>query len=67
MNPNLNYGQAIPGITEGMGIGLIDTYAVTALMDGMQLLKDSPALPEADYKSIQDWFRQFLPGCVPVK
>ncbi|MGF6925695.1 hypothetical protein QFZ48_001195 [Chitinophaga sp. W2I13] len=60
MNPNLNYGQAIPGITEGRGIGLIDTHAVIALMDGMQLLKDSPAFPVVEYKSIQDWFRQFL-------
>lgn len=60
MNPHLNYGQAIPGITEGRGIGLIDTHSVTALIDGIQLLKGAPAFPAKDYKGIQDWFRQFL-------
>lgn len=60
MNPHLNYGQAIPGITEGRGIGLIDTHNITRLLDGIQLLKNAPALTAADYKAIQDWHRQFL-------
>jgi Alginate lyase len=60
MNPHLNYGQAIPGITEGRGIGLIDTHSVIAMIDGMQLLKGSKSFPAEDFKGIQDWFRQFL-------
>ncbi len=60
MNPHLNYGQAIPGITDGRGIGLIDTHNVTMLIDGIQLLKGSKALSAADYKGIQEWYRQFL-------
>jgi hypothetical protein len=60
MNPHLNYGQAIPGITDGRGIGLIDTHNVTMLIDGIQLLKDSKALSAAEYKGIQEWYRQFL-------
>ncbi len=60
MNPHLNYGQAIPGITDGRGIGLIDTHNVTMLIDGIQLLKGSRALSAAEYKGIQDWYRQFL-------
>ncbi|GAB2788278.1 alginate lyase family protein [Rhabdobacter roseus] len=60
MNPHLNYGQAVPGRTEGRGIGLIDTHGVTKLIDGIQLLKDSPALSAADYRALQDWYRQFL-------
>lgn len=60
MNPNLNYGQAIPGITEGRGIGLIDTHSVVAMIDGMQLLKNSPAFSATDFAGIQDWFRHFL-------
>ncbi|TWV93001.1 alginate lyase family protein [Chitinophaga pinensis] len=60
MHPHLNYSQAIPGITAGRGIGLIDTHNVTMLLDGIQLLKDSKALSAAEYKRIQDWYRAFL-------
>lgn len=60
MNPHLNYSQAIPGITDGRGIGLIDTHNVTMLIDGIQLLKDAHVLSDAEYKGIQDWYRQFL-------
>ncbi|ACU61970.1 conserved hypothetical protein [Chitinophaga pinensis DSM 2588] len=60
MHPHLNYSQAIPGITDGRGIGLIDTHNVTMLLDGIQLLKASKALLAAEYKRIQDWYRAFL-------
>ncbi|SDF53406.1 alginate lyase family protein [Chitinophaga filiformis] len=60
MNPNLNYAQAIPGITDGRGIGLIDTHNVTMLIDGVQLLKDSKSLSAETYKGIQEWYREFL-------
>jgi hypothetical protein len=58
MNPNLNYGQAIPGITEGRGIGLIDLHNVPMLIDGIQLLKST--LATSEYKAIQDWYKQYL-------
>ncbi len=60
MNPNLNYAQAIPGITDGRGIGLIDTHNVTMLIDGVQLLKGSKSLSAETYKGIQEWYREFL-------
>jgi hypothetical protein len=58
MNPNLNYGQAIPGITEGRGIGLIDLHNLPMLIDGIQLLK--PVLVPSEYKAIQQWYKQYL-------
>ena len=60
MNPNLNYGQAIPGITDGRGIGLIDTRGLAKLVDAVQLLNGSKAWPKADHVALQGWFRQFL-------
>ena len=60
MNPNLNYGQAIPGVTEGRGIGLIDTRMLAKLVDAVQLLKPSNAWPQTDQFALQAWFRQFL-------
>ncbi|KAA0988732.1 alginate lyase family protein [Dyadobacter aurulentus] len=60
MNPNLNFGQAIPGRTNGRGIGIIDTRALAVLIDGVQLLKGSESLSATDYRGIQDWYKAFL-------
>lgn len=60
MNPNLNFGQAIPGRTEGRGIGIIDTHNLAKLLDGIQLLKNTPALKPEVYAGIQAWYREFL-------
>ncbi|MDR1381810.1 MAG: alginate lyase family protein [Tannerella sp.] len=60
MNPNLNYGQAIPGHTDGRGIGLIDTRGFAELADGIQLLKNSGALTDGMYRQLQEWFARYL-------
>ena len=41
MNPNVNYGQAVKGVVEGRGEGLIDTRHFIFLLDGVQLLNKS--------------------------
>jgi hypothetical protein len=48
MNPHLDYAQAIPGITEGRGIGIIDTNGFTTLLDDMALLRGSRSLSRGD-------------------
>lgn len=60
MNPNLNYAQAIPGINNGRGIGIIETIALTGIADAVALLKGSKALTDADSKGIQQWYAQYL-------
>ena len=60
MNPNLNYAQAIPGVTDGRGIGIIDTRNISQLLDAVQLLRKSSALTDADYNSIAGWSRSYL-------
>lgn len=60
MNPNLNYGQAIPGITEGRGIGIIDTKGFADLVDSVGLLQGCPAWTAADQKRLQTWFRDYV-------
>jgi len=60
MNPNLNYAQAIPGINNGRGIGIIETIALTGIADAVALLKGSKALTDADSKAIQQWYTQYL-------
>lgn len=60
MNPNLNFGQAIPGRMNGRGIGIIDTRNLAKLIDGVQLLKNSKNLTTAHYRGVQEWYKQFL-------
>jgi hypothetical protein len=60
MNPNLNFAQAIPGITNGRGIGIIETIALTGIADAVNLLKGSKSLSDKDSKSIHEWYAQYL-------
>lgn len=60
MNPNLNFGQSIPGITDGRGIGLIDTRALVNLLDATQLLKSSPLWGKDKHAQLQAWVSEFL-------
>jgi hypothetical protein len=60
MNPNLNYGQAIKGITEGRAEGLIDSRHFIYLIDGLDLLQASPDWTTHDQAGIKEWFSDFL-------
>jgi alginate lyase len=60
MNPNLNFAQAIPGINNGRGIGIIETIALTGIADAVVLLKGANTLTEKDNNAIQQWYTQYL-------
>ncbi len=60
MNPNLNYGQAVPGRVEGRGIGLIDTWRFATLLDATALLPSPPVWTARDQSGMAAWFDAFL-------
>lgn len=60
MNPNLNYGQAIKGVNEGRGAGLIDARHFMKLIDAIGLLKGSKYWKPADQDGMKIWFADFL-------
>jgi len=60
MNPHLQYGQAIPGRTQGRGIGIIDTAQLVYLVDAVGLLQSSSAWSASDHSRLQAWFRDYL-------
>jgi hypothetical protein len=60
MNPNLKYGQAIPGVTLGRGIGLIDTRSLAQVVDAVGLLRGSPSWSRGDDEGMRAWARDFL-------
>jgi PelA/Pel-15E family pectate lyase len=59
MNPHLNFGQAIPGVTEGRGIGIIDTRDLGRLTDAVTLLRHSRAWTERDQQAMTTWFGSY--------
>lgn len=60
MNPNLNYAQAIRGVNDGRGAGLIDARHFIPLIDAIGLLQGSKSWTAADQQGMQAWFAQFL-------
>ncbi len=60
MNPNVNFGQAIKGITTGRAEGIIDTRQFIFALDGVQLIKNSKAWTTANDKALKSWFTQYL-------
>jgi hypothetical protein len=60
MNPNLNFGQAIPGRTEGRGIGIIETRDFGYLLDGVSLLHGSDAWTDQHHQEFTQWVSDYL-------
>jgi hypothetical protein len=60
MNPNLNYGQAVKGVTDGRGAGMIDTRHFVKLIDGIGLIQDCKAWTKEDQQGMKQWFTDFL-------
>ncbi len=59
MNPNLNYGQAIKGVTDGRAEGLIEVRHFIFLLDGVALLKKSENFKEGKQIKLKKWFTDF--------
>ena len=60
MNPNLNFAQAIKGVNDGRGAGLIDSRHFVKVIDAIGLLQGSKYWKEEDQKGMQQWFADFL-------
>jgi len=59
MNPNLEFGQAIRGVTPGRGIGVIDTRPLMWCAQGLALLETSFDEPGAS-KAVRAWFGSYI-------
>lgn len=59
MNPNLQYAQAIPGINDGRGIGLIDSRALVEVIDAIELLRPANVISEQEYQQLKQWYGDF--------
>jgi hypothetical protein len=60
MNPNLEFGQSIPGVNTGRGAGLIETRMFARVVDSIGLIENSAAWNEEDQRGMRQWFEGFL-------
>lgn len=60
MNPHLEYGQAIPGVSKGRGIGIIDTRNLPEMLDYVALLETSPSWTKTDNDGLKSWFSDYM-------
>jgi len=60
MNPNLNFGQAVPGVNSGRGIGIIETISLTGIVDAAGLLAGSKAWTKTNDETLKKWFAQYM-------
>jgi len=59
MNPNTKYAQGVPGRTTGRAEGVLDTYRLLRVIEGVGLLAPSKALSDADQKGLERWFADY--------
>jgi hypothetical protein len=67
MNPNLQYAQAIHGITTGRGTGIIDTIHLVEVARAIEVLKDSSALSMTELGAITQWYKDYLTWMTTIK
>jgi len=60
MNPSLRYAQAVLGVNDGRGIGIIDLRGMPQLLDALRLLDGAPGWNDADRAAIDTWMRAYL-------
>ena len=60
MNPNLNFAQAVKGVTPGRSFGLIDSRFLIWAIDAIDLLQPSASWTAKDQTEIKKWFADFL-------
>jgi hypothetical protein len=60
MNPNLNYGQAIPGRTKGRGIGIIETRKLDRIVDALILFSGSKEFTDDILRGTKKWMNDYL-------
>jgi hypothetical protein len=60
MNPNLEYGQAIPNLNTGRGTGIIDTRPLIRCLEGVRFLEAAGKWDGADRAGLRRWFAGYV-------
>lgn len=59
MNPNFKYASSLPGVNDGMAIGIIEGVKMIGLLDSVNLLMQSINWTQADNEALKQWFNAY--------
>jgi len=60
MNPNLQYAQAVRGVNEGRGTGILDAQGLADVVDALALLDGSKGWTASDDAAMHAWFERYF-------
>ena len=60
MNPNMNFAQAVPGVSNGRPEGVLDGASFIGVIDAAGLIAPSGALAPAETSALEGWFSRYL-------
>lgn len=60
MNPHLRFAQAIPGVTAGRGIGIIDTLHLCEVALAADAIANAPGVSADTIARVRTWFSDYL-------
>jgi len=60
MNPNMNFAQAVPGVSNGRPEGVLDGANFITVIDAAGLIAPSAALTPAETTALEGWFGRYL-------
>jgi hypothetical protein len=56
MNPNLQFAQAVPGVSPGRSWGIIDGLHLVEIPKAIEAMESSPAFPPDVLSGLREWF-----------
>ncbi len=60
MNPNLQFAQAVPGVSRGRGTGIIDTLHLIEVPKAVEAMEKSPAFTPDAVNGLKQWFADYV-------
>ncbi|MBJ7501492.1 MAG: alginate lyase family protein [Sphingopyxis sp.] len=60
MNPNMNFAQAVPGVSNGRPEGVLDGAGFIDVIDAAGLIGPSGALTAEETRALEGWFSRYL-------
>jgi hypothetical protein len=60
MNPNLKYAQAVKGVNDGRGTGILESRCLTDVVDGLALLQGAGEWSASDEAGMRAWIEAYF-------